>query len=64
MTLGLVGFISISLIILCFFFTLSFIENLLEGDKRVAIQSRIAAIVCLGLSLFILFSFLLVAYDL
>ncbi|WP_426909891.1 hypothetical protein [Rossellomorea aquimaris] len=54
MTLSWVGFISISLIILCFFFTLNFIENLHEGDKRVAVQSKIAAIVCLGLSLLIL----------
>jgi hypothetical protein len=54
MSLGWLSFISISLFILCFFFTLNFIENLHEGDKRVAVQSKITAIVCLGLSLFIL----------
>ncbi|MDC3418426.1 hypothetical protein [Aquibacillus salsiterrae] len=63
MSLGWVGFISISLIILCFFYTLSFIENLQEGDKRIAVQSKIVAIVCLGLSLFIPFIFILIAYD-
>ncbi|KSU63673.1 hypothetical protein AS034_05345 [[Bacillus] enclensis] len=54
MSLGGLSFISISLFILCFSFTLNFIESLHEGDKRVAVQSKIVAIVCLGLSLFIL----------
>ncbi len=38
-------------IILCFYFTLSFIESLRNGDKRIIKQSKIAAITCLTLAL-------------
>lgn len=64
MSLGWIVFISIILIILCFSYTLSFIEYLKEGDKRVAKQSKIVAIVCLVLSLFIPFVYILIAYYL
>lgn len=47
------GVISIAFIIFCFYFTLSFIENLHKGDERITRQSKIAAIICLGLGLLI-----------
>ena len=49
------GVFSIVFIILSFYFTLSFIENLHLNDKRITKQSKRAAIICLGLALFILF---------
>ncbi len=63
MTLGWVSMISILLLILCFIFTLNFIENLQEGDKRIAKQSKIVAIICLALSLFIPIFYFLIAYK-
>lgn len=49
----LIGIISILLFIFCFYFTLNFIESIHEGDGRVTKQSKLMAIVCLVLSLFI-----------
>ena len=43
--------VSVMLIIICFSYTLTFIENLLEGDKRIASQSKKVAIICLVLAL-------------
>ena len=45
--------ISIVFIILSFYFTLSFIENLHKDDERITRQSKTAAIICLGLALLI-----------
>ncbi|SET71346.1 hypothetical protein SAMN05216389_12243 [Oceanobacillus limi] len=50
-----IGIISIVLIICCFYYTLTFIENLKGDDERVAKQSKVAAIVCLSLALIIPF---------
>ncbi len=49
------GIISIVFIILCFYFTLSFIENLHKDkdDERITKQSKTAAIICLGSALLI-----------
>ncbi|MFD2043016.1 hypothetical protein ACFSTA_01700 [Ornithinibacillus salinisoli] len=55
-----VGSISILLIIFCFYFTLTFIEKLHEGDTRITKQSKLAAIICLGLALFIPFLYSLI----
>ncbi|WP_226670308.1 hypothetical protein [Metabacillus litoralis] len=55
MNLGWVGIISVLLIVVCFSYTLNFIENLHNGDKRIAKQSKIVAIICLGLALLIPF---------
>ncbi|MCP3026442.1 hypothetical protein [Halobacillus sp. A5] len=63
MNLGWISFISILLIILCFSYTLNFIENLQKGDKRLANQSKMVAIICLGLALFIPFVYSLIAQD-
>lgn len=49
-----VGIVSIVLIIFCFHFTLTFIENVHKGDERITKQSKLAAIIFLGLALFIL----------
>lgn len=46
-----------SLILLCFYFTLTFFEYLHEGDRRITRQSKIAAISCAALAL-IIFIFL------
>lgn len=50
-TVKWIGILSSILIILCFYFTLSFIENLRTGDERVIKQSKISAVVCLTLAL-------------
>ena len=50
---GWLNILSIVFIILCFYFTLSFIENLHKGDERITKQSKMAAIICLGLALLI-----------
>lgn len=52
-TVSLGEIISILLIIFCFYFTLTFIENLGKGDERTIKQSKIAAVICLGLALII-----------
>lgn len=40
-------------IVLSLYFTLSFIEGLKKSEERVTKQSKAAAIICLGLALFI-----------
>jgi hypothetical protein len=59
-TASWLGIISIVFIIFCFYFTLSFIENLHKGDERITRQSKLAAIICLGFALLIpvLFNFI------
>lgn len=52
-----IGLISVILFIFCFYFTLTFIEHIIKGDKRISKQSKIAAIICLALGL--LFSLIL-----
>ncbi|MCT2536264.1 hypothetical protein NC661_13490 [Aquibacillus koreensis] len=63
MNLGWISIISVLLIILCFSYTLTFIENIHQGDKRIAKQSKLVAIMCLGLGLLIPIVFILIAYD-
>ncbi|WP_299094240.1 hypothetical protein [uncultured Metabacillus sp.] len=48
-----VGIISLLLIVFCFYFTLTFFENLYKNDERITKQSKLAAVICLGLALFI-----------
>ncbi|MEN2768638.1 hypothetical protein [Ornithinibacillus xuwenensis] len=43
-------YIEILFFILCFYYTLTFIENLHNEDKRVTKQAKYAAIVCLILA--------------
>lgn len=45
--------ISSVFIVLSLYFTLSFIEGLKKSEERVTKQSKAAAIICLGLALFI-----------
>lgn len=52
-TTGWIGIISVLLLILCFYFTLTFIEELQKGDERIIKQSKMSAIICLGLALII-----------
>ena len=49
-----ISIVSVSLILFCYYFTLTFIESLHNGEKRITKQSKIAAIICLALALFIL----------
>lgn len=46
-----VGIVSTVLIVLCFYFTLTFFQHLKLGDERLTKQSKLAAIVCLAASL-------------
>lgn len=46
-----VGIISILCGILCFYFTLTFFENLRKGDERITKQTKSAAIIFLSLAL-------------
>ncbi|MDN4607201.1 hypothetical protein [Sporosarcina highlanderae] len=48
-------FISALLIFISFFFTLSFFENLHKGDERITKQSKLAALICLGIAFVIPF---------
>lgn len=48
-----IGVISVLLLTFCFYFTLTFIEELKKGDERIIKQSKISAIICLGLALII-----------
>lgn len=50
---GWIGIASVLLVIFCFYFTLTFFENLHKGDERITKQSKLAAIICLGLALLI-----------
>jgi len=47
------GILSIALIILCFYFTLTFFQHLKQGDARLVSQSKFGAIICLAASLLI-----------
>jgi hypothetical protein len=48
-----IGILSYILIILCFYFTLTFFHSLKSNDERVITQSKIAAVICLSLGLLI-----------
>lgn len=50
---GWIGIVSVLLLTICFYFTLTFIEELQKGDERIIRQSKIAAIISLGLALII-----------
>ena len=41
------------IIVLCFYFTLTFFEYLRNGDERMIKQSKIGAVICMALSLVI-----------
>lgn len=51
--IGWPGIISVVLIIFCFYFTLTFFESLHKDDERITKQSKLAAVICLGLALII-----------
>ncbi|WP_082232787.1 hypothetical protein [Halobacillus massiliensis] len=45
---------TVGFVILCFYFTLTFIENVHNrGEERITKQSKAAAIICLVIALFI-----------
>jgi len=50
-TVGWIGIISSLLILSSLYFILSFIESLHKKDERITKQSKIAAILCLGIAL-------------
>ena len=50
---NLLGILSLVLIVLCFYFSLSFFHYLKLGDERLIKQSKFAAVLCLALSLLI-----------
>ncbi|MDQ0160772.1 hypothetical protein J2S77_002779 [Alkalibacillus salilacus] len=62
MVVGFIGFISITLLILCFSYTLHFVENLHKGDERIVKQSKKVAIVSLALALVIPFVYSLIVF--
>ena len=45
--------ILILLIVLCFYFTLTFFYSLCKGDERIIKQSKFAAIICMAIALII-----------
>ena len=45
--------ILILLIVLCFYFILTFFESLRKGDERIIKQSKFAAIICMAIALII-----------
>ena len=47
------GIISMILIVLCLYFSLTFFQHLKLGDERLIKQSKLAAVFCLALSLLI-----------
>ena len=47
------GILSTILIILCFYFTLTFFQSLKSGDERIIRQYKLAAVISLALGLFI-----------
>ncbi len=47
------GILSLILIVLCFYFSLSFFQYLKLGDERLIKQSKLVAVFCLALSLLI-----------
>lgn len=54
-----IGLFSTALLIICFYFTLTFFQHLKSDDERLIKQSKIAAVFCLalGLSIPALYSF-------
>src|SRR5699024_9777568 len=46
-----IGMLSTVLIIICFYFTLTFFQHLRLNDERVVNQSKLAAVICLALGL-------------
>ncbi|RPF53977.1 hypothetical protein EDC24_1165 [Aquisalibacillus elongatus] len=53
-------FVSIIFFIICFSYTLTFMEYLQNGEKRGARQSKVVAIICLSLAFLIPFIYSLV----
>ncbi|MFJ7827736.1 hypothetical protein [Psychrobacillus sp. NPDC096623] len=47
------GIFSTVLIIMCFYFTLTFFQYLKQGDARLTRQSKFGAVICLALGLLI-----------
>ncbi|MFF2753006.1 hypothetical protein ACFVR1_04505 [Psychrobacillus sp. NPDC058041] len=47
------GILSTILIVLCFYFSLSFFQHLKTGEERLIKQSKFAAVFCLAMSLLI-----------
>lgn len=45
------GIVSTILIILCFYFSLTFFQNLKSGDERIIKQSKLAAVICFAIGL-------------
>ena len=54
-----IGVLTTILIVLCFYFTLTFFQYLKSDDERLVKQSKLAAVICLALGLLIpaLYSF-------
>ncbi len=48
-----VNIVASLIIVLCFYFTLTFFQHLKEGDERLIKQSKAAAVICLALALLI-----------
>lgn len=48
-----IGILTTILIVLCFYFTLTFFQYLKSGDERLVKQSKLAAVICLALGLLI-----------
>ncbi|WP_078816733.1 hypothetical protein [Sporosarcina newyorkensis] len=46
-----IGMLSTILIIICFYFTLTFFQSLRSNNERLAKQSKLAAVTCLALGL-------------
>ncbi|MFL0366233.1 hypothetical protein ACH0BF_24965 [Pseudobacillus sp. 179-B 2D1 NHS] len=55
--------ISTLLILLCFYFSLTFFQHLKLGDERLIKQSKLAAVFCLALSLLIPALYSLYVYN-
>jgi hypothetical protein len=47
------GILSMILIVLCLYFSLTFFQHLKSGDDRLIKQSKLAAVFCLALGLLI-----------
>lgn len=47
------GILSLILIVLCFYFSLSFFQYVKSGNERLSKQSKSVAVLCLALSLLI-----------
>ncbi|PUB10306.1 hypothetical protein [Paenisporosarcina sp. OV554] len=48
-----IGIVTTTLIVLCFYFTLTFFEHLRKGDERITKQSKIVATTCIALALIV-----------